>query len=213
MRTIIIERWAILRLGLRAVLGHSDHAVLNTASTAEDGLNAVAGARDLQMVILGTTDDRDMVDLTVQVVASAPGTRVLVLADGLDRPRIDGLLGVGAMGILGRLAEGDEVLEAIDRIARGERVLSNEVINTLVGAIEAPGASLEGVSVPTVLTTREREILSWLSTGSSNRDIARRLYIGEATVKSHLASAYSKLGVTNRQIGRASCRERVCQYV
>src|SRR3546814_6198697 len=84
------------------------------------------------------------------------------------------------MGILGRLAEGNEVLEAIDRIARGERVLSNEVINTLVGAIEGPGApSLDSVSVPTVLTPREREILSWLSTGGTNRDIARQLFRSE----------------------------------
>src|SRR3546814_20047732 len=90
-------------------------------------MNAVEGAGDLQLVILGTTDDRDIVDLTVQVVSAVPGVRVLALADGLDRARIDGLLGVGAMGILGRLAEGNEVLEAIDRIARGERVLSNEV--------------------------------------------------------------------------------------
>src|SRR3546814_2933682 len=161
MRTVIIGRWAILRLGLRAVLGHSDHVVVNTTSTAEDGMNAVEGARDLQLVILGTTDDRDIVDLTVQVVSAVPGVRVLALADGLDRARIDGLLGVGAMGILGRLAEGNEVLEAIDRIARGERVLSNEVINTLVRALEGPGApSLDSVSVPPVLTPREREILS-----------------------------------------------------
>src|SRR3546814_18373587 len=95
MRTVIIGRWAILRLGLRAVLGHSDHVVVNTTSTAEDGMNAVEGDRHLQLVILGTTDDLDIVDLPVQVVSDVPGVRVLALADGLDRDRLDGLIGRG----------------------------------------------------------------------------------------------------------------------
>ena len=200
MRAIIIERWAILRYGLRAVLGQAGHPILSAAASARDGLDAVQSARDLHLVVAGATDDQDIVDLVVAIGEEAPGVKVLVLADQPDRACIDALLGAGAMGILGRLAEGGEVLDAIERVQRGERVLSNDVINTLVGAID-PGRTgelpVDGRAV-SVLTVREREILSWLATGASNRDIATRLFIGEATVKSHLASCYAKLGVANR---------------
>ncbi len=200
MRAIIIERWAILRHGLRAVLGQAGYPVLSAAASGKEGLDAVAAARDLNLVIAGTTDDVDLVDLTVALAEQAPSAKVLVLADQPDRACIDALLGARVAGILGRLAEGSEVLDAMERVQRGERVLSNEVINTLVGAIE-PGQAAPlppGVSAALSLTLREREILSWLVTGATNRDIAARLFIGEATVKSHLASAYVKLGVANR---------------
>lgn len=200
MRAIIIERWAILRHGLRAVLGQAGYPVLRAASSAKEGLEAVGSARDLKLVIVGTTDDQDLVDLVTTLGAAAPNAKALVLADQPDLGSVDALLGAGVVGILGRLVEGSEVLDAIERVQRGERVLSNEVINTLVGAIGLGRAAPapRGVGASTVLTIREQEVLSRLVTGATNRDIAAQLVIGEATVKTHLASAYAKLGVANR---------------
>jgi DNA-binding NarL/FixJ family response regulator len=173
--------------------------VLSAAATAGEGLAAVSSARDLELVVVGSTDDEDLVALVHDLRALAPQAKVLVLADQPDRASIDSLLAAGAVGMLGRLAEGSEVLDAIVRVGRGERVLSNEVINILLGVIEGGTAALPAdVVAPTALTLREREILAWLVTGATNRDIASRLFIGEATVKSHLASAYTKLGVANR---------------
>lgn len=206
MRAIIIERWAILRHGLRAVLGQSGHPVLSSAASAAEGLTAVQRERKVELVVVGMVDDRDPVDLLAVLAEHAPGVPVLVLADDLDRSRIDALLVAGAAGILGRLAEGTEVVDAIERLGRGERVLSNDVISCLVRAIE-PGRSSSEPIVATQLTAREREILTFLATGATNRDIATKLFIGEATVKSHLASAYSKLGVANRHQAVARCVE------
>lgn len=205
MRAIIIERWAILRYGLRAVLGQAGHPVLSAASSAAEGLDAVAGARGLELVIAGSTDDDDLGHLVATLVQQAPHARVIALADQPELISIEALLGAGASGILARLAEGSEVLDAIERVQRGERVLSSEVIDTLVGALDSrPAVTLTqaAVSRPVVtasaLTAREREILSLLVTGATNRAIAAKLFIGEATVKTHLASAYAKLGVANR---------------
>lgn len=201
MRAIIIERWAILRYGLRAVLSQAGYPVLSAVPTAQEGLESVASARGLDLLIVGTTDDHDLVALVAELGVAAPAAKVLVLADQPDRATIDALLQAGAVGILGRLAEGSEVLDAIERLGRGERVLSNEVINTLLGAIDRDGTAVlpDDIAVSTALTVREREILAWLVTGATNRDIAGRLFIGEATVKTHLASAYAKLGVANRR--------------
>lgn len=200
MRAIIIERWTILRLGVRAVLAQGGHPVLSAVATASDGIEAVRGARGLDAVIVGQTDDSETVRL-VRRVRAASETRILVLADRPDLDQIDSLLSAGATGILGRLAEGIEVLDALERMRRGERVLSNEVIGTLLGGLE--GGRNDVVELETsgsgVLTDREAEVLSFLVTGASNRDIAQRLFIGEATVKTHLASTYTKLGVANRR--------------
>jgi len=136
MRAIVIERWTILRYGLRAVLGQAGHPVLSTASTAEQGLEAVRSAHALDLVIVGRTDD--------QVLAEVIAT----LLSGVEAGRTD---------------------------------------------LFAPFADRAGL-----LTARETDTLSLLSTGASNREIARRLFVGESTVKSHLVSIYAKLGVANR---------------
>lgn len=199
MRAIIIERWTVLRYGLRAVIGQAGHPVLSAATTATEGLAAARGAHDLQVVVAGMTDDLDLVELVTELRAATPGARVLALADQPDLEQIEALLGAGAAGILGRLAEGIEVLDALERIERGERVLSNEVISILLGGIDGRGETSEpDASDRGPLTARETEILACLVTGATNREIARRLYIGESTVKTHLASTYAKLGVANR---------------
>ena len=200
MRAIIIERWAILRHGVRAVLNQAGHPVLSAAITAAEGLDAVRAGQRVELVIAGQTDDQDLVALVTQLRGAAPEAKVLVLADRPDLEEIDAILAAGAAGILGRLAEGIELLDAIDRIGREERVLSNEVIGTLLGGIDpSRGAALAPeATTGTPLTARETEILSCLVTGASNREIARALFIGESTVKTHLASTYAKLGVTSR---------------
>jgi len=200
LRAIIIERWAILRHGVRAVLNQAGHPVLSAAATAADGLAAVRTARGPELVIAGKTADQDAARLVADLRAAAPAAKVLVLADQPDLEEIEAVLAAGAAGILGRLAEGVELLAAIDRIGRDERVLSNEVIETLLGGIDlarAASPSADAVS-GNQLTAREVEIIGCLVTGASNRDIARTLYIGESTVKTHLASTYAKLGVTSR---------------
>jgi len=200
MRAIIIERWTILRLGVRAVLAQGGHPVLNAVATAAEGIEATRAARQLDLVVVGQTDDSDAVRL-VRHVRSISDVRVLALADRPDLGQIDALLSAGVSGILGRLAEGIEVLDALERMQQGERVLSNEVIGTLLGGLESGRSDVVELetSGSGLLTGREAEILSYLVTGASNREIAQQLFIGEATVKTHLASTYVKLGVANRR--------------
>lgn len=171
-----------------------------------EGLAALGRERNVELVVVGIVDDRPQAALVAEIRALLPGVQVLALGEELDRARIDALLVSGASGIVNRLADDIEVLNAIDRLGRGERVLSNDVIECLVRGIEQgeqPVISLE----PTPLTGREREILALLSTGATNRDIAGKLFISEATVKTHLASAYAKLGVSSRHQAVARCVE------
>lgn len=200
MRAIIIEQWAILRGGLRAVVGDAGHPVACAAASAQEGLEAVRHAHDLGLVVIGAVGDADRAALVAEVVAAVPKACVVVLADHPDRAEIDALLQAGAAGILGRLTESGQLVAGLAQVGGGNRVLSEEVIGTLVRAIEpTQRAPLALRSVTgTDLTAREAEVLGWLATGATNRAIAAQLFIGEATVKTHLSSAYAKLGVSDR---------------
>ncbi|MDQ2650261.1 MAG: response regulator transcription factor [Actinomycetota bacterium] len=203
MRIVIVEQWSILRSGLRTVLTQSGHAVLGMATTAEEALVVVDRERDPELAVIGSIGV-PVGELLHDLAEAAPSLRTLVFLERADRPTVDLLLRAGVAGVLDQQTEGPQLLDAVDRIHRGERVFAPSVIDVLVGAgglARDPAVRQHAVAVATEgvpLTARELEILGCLRTGATNRDIAGRLFIGEATVKSHLASAYAKLGVANR---------------
>lgn len=105
----------------------------------------------------------------------------------------------GAIGYLLKDAAPHELIEAIRAAAAGETALSPAVAARLLGRMQSPDTSL---------TSRELEIVGHLADGDSNRDIARRLTISEATVKSHLVHIFGKLGVDSRTRAVAEARRR-----
>ena len=106
----------------------------------------------------------------------------------------------GATGYLLEDATQQELLRAVGAAARGESVLSPSVASRLLGQVRAP------VAEP--LTQRELEVLQLVARGTTNREAARRLFIGEASVKAHLRHLYTKLGVNDRAAAVAAAYER-----
>lgn len=203
MRAIIIERWAILRHGVRAVLGQGGHPVIRTASSAAEGHAAIAARPDVELIVLGGTADGPVVPTTAALAAATPDARIVVLLDTPRREEVAALFEAGASALLGRLAEEGNLLDAVTRVERGERVLSSEVIEALLPGAEIPRGMVMAVDGVTsreapVLSRREQEVLHWLQQGATNREIADQLFIGQATVKTHLSSIYTKLGASSR---------------
>jgi DNA-binding NarL/FixJ family response regulator len=118
--------------------------------------------------------------------------RVLVLTtydtDSYVLPAIE----AGATGYLLKDAPRDELLRAVRAAFAGQSVLSPSVATRLMSRVRSPDAAAE------VLSQRELEVLSLVAAGSTNREAAARLFISEATVKTHLLHIYAKLGVTDR---------------
>lgn len=195
MRVLIAERWVILRRGLQAVLEAEGHDVVAAVGVADELLLALGEQGPTDVVVLGMLAGSTQADAVRSVLDRAPRTAVLVLGDDLDREAVDDLLVSGALGIVDRLAEDRAVLDGLARVARGERVLSSRIVTAMIRQI---GSTAPERAPDHLLTAREREILACLAAGGTNREIAADLLISEATVKSHLASAYSKLGVGNR---------------
>jgi DNA-binding NarL/FixJ family response regulator len=198
MQTVIIERWAILRYGLGVVVRQARRdTTVTDADTATEGIDAVRRV-DPQLVIVGQVPDMEPTDVVTRIVAQSAGTKVVVLLDVADSATVRATLAAGADAVLSRAADADELTDVLVRVDRGERVLSSELVIVLADVTTDAEPRIDPDLTGAGLTRREGEILSHLSRGSSNRDIAGALFIGEATVKTHLAKIYDKLGVSSR---------------
>lgn len=199
-RIMVVERWAILRRGLVGLL-HASHTVVGQLDDARDLAQAVDAAPELDLVVVGDALDVELPAVVADVRRRRPGTQVMVLCDHVDRAGLQALLRAGAGAVLSKKVDDDRLLDDIERLLCGDRVIDQQFLPLLFGTDELG----EVPSDRSLLTTREREVLTHLARGASNRQIAEALLVGESTVKSHLARIYEKLDVDGRYraVGRA----------
>jgi DNA-binding NarL/FixJ family response regulator len=190
IRVLIADDHPVVRNGLSGMLaGNGFHVV----GEATDGSEALALDREYGPdVILMDLRMPGMDGLTAirELVRSGSAAKVLVLTtydtDSYVLPAIE----AGATGYLLKDAPRDELFAAIRSAARGEVALSPAVASRLVRHMRAPKSE--------TLSDRELEVLRLVGAGNTNRDIAKQLFVSEATVKSHLLSIYTKLNVNDR---------------
>ncbi|WP_258563675.1 LuxR C-terminal-related transcriptional regulator, partial [Streptomyces phytophilus] len=168
--------------------------------TGEEALAAAAKLKpDIVLMDLQLGPGMDGVTATRRIVAELPGTRVLVLTTYDTDADITRAVGAGATGYLLKAERPEELFSAIHAAAEGRTALSPPVADRVMAQLRTPRPAL---------TDRERDILAQLARGSSNREIARALFISEATVKTHLGRIYDKLGVDSRAAAVAVANEQ-----
>ncbi|MDM4762454.1 response regulator transcription factor [Galbitalea sp. SE-J8] len=195
IRVLVADDHPIVRGGIVALLDSADDIeVVGTAATGDE-LVERALALDPDLVL---TDLRmpglDGDAATARILAERPGIRVVVLTTYETDDAILSAIEAGASGYLLKAAPEAEVLAGIRAVARGEVALAPSLAAALVRRVAAPPPAAPAVS----LSPRELEILRLVAGGASNPSIARQLFIGEATVKTHLLHAFEKLGVNDR---------------
>ncbi len=190
---MVVDDWELLRLGLRAALGQLGVWVIAEAALARDGLRA-ARTTTAGLVVLGETTDLPPRLAAARAKAQHEVPRVLALAALPDPEELAALLAAGVDGLLLRSTGVAELADALELLRGGERAVAPALLPLLVGVIGlaagGPGESL--------LTGKEREVLGRLAEGGSNRAIAEALSVSPATVKTHLAHIYEKLGAAGR---------------
>jgi DNA-binding NarL/FixJ family response regulator len=189
---VVVDQWALVRLGITAVLGTVGMDVVAEEASARDGL---LRARTLEpsLLVLGATSDLSMAEAVGQARQLPVRPRVLLLVSALAPADLSELMALGPEGVLVRSAGADELRDAVERLRAGERV----VAPALVGAVMDGLQTGEADAGP--LTTKELEVLAKLAEGRSNQQIAEVLFVTPATVKTHLSHIYAKLGVANRR--------------
>ena len=134
-------------------------------------------------------------DAIGRITAARPGARIIVLTTYDTDADILRAVEAGAAGYLLKDAPRTDLVQAIRAAARGETVLAPRVAGRLVSRVRGPGG---GAPPDPGLSAREKEVLALVARGLTNLQIGRELYVSEATVKTHLARACAKLGVTGR---------------
>ncbi|MFD4945610.1 response regulator [Streptomyces sp. NPDC058409] len=199
VRILLCDDHAVVRAGLLALLGSEpDIEVVGEAGSGEEAVALAAKLTpDVVLMDLQLGEGIDGVEATRRIAAT--GVHVLVLTTYDTDADITRAIEAGATGYLLKAERPEELFAAIRSAALGRTTLSPPVASRVMARMRKPGPTL---------TDRELDILAQLSQGLGNRDIARALFISEATVKTHLGRIYDKLGVDTRAGAVAVAKEQ-----
>jgi DNA-binding NarL/FixJ family response regulator len=198
---VVADDQSAVREGLVLLLGTVPGiAVIGEAEDGEAAVEVVA-AKNPQVVLMDLNMPRcDGVEATRRIRASRPQTQVVVLTTYSDDDSIIGALQAGALGYLTKDATRAEIGRAVLAAAAGQAVLDPAVQQRLLSAaVRAPAEPAgPGAAGDDELTPRETEVLGLIAAGKSNREIARALFVSEATVKTHVNRIFAKTGSRDR---------------
>ncbi|MBD0712375.1 MULTISPECIES: response regulator [unclassified Streptomyces] len=200
VRILLCDDHAVVRAGLLALLGSTpDIEVVGEAGSGEEAVAMAAKLTpDVVLMDLQLGAGIDGVEATRRIAPT--GVHVLVLTTYDTDADITRAIEAGATGYLLKAERPEELFAAIHAAAQGRTALSPPVASRVMDR-------MRGAAGPT-LTDRERDILGQLGRGLGNREIARALFISEATVKTHLGRIYAKLGVDTRAGAVSVAKER-----
>ena len=201
LRVLLVDDQAMVRVGFRMILESEDG--IEVAGEAEDGAAAVAAARrlrpdvvlmDIQMPIM------DGLEATRRILQETPDhqTRILILTTFERDEYVFEALRSGASGFLLKNASPEQLIEAVKVVSQGVGLLAPSVTRRLIEEFAKRPAVAPRKPELNQLTEREAEVLRMLARGKSNAEIADALFVGEATVKTHVSNILTKLDLRDR---------------
>ncbi|WP_194899841.1 response regulator [Catenulispora pinisilvae] len=222
IRVLIADDQAAVREGLALLL--ETMSEVSVVGQAGDGLEAAALAAELapDVVLMDLNMPRaDGIEATATILAANPAIRIVVLTTYEDDKSIVGALRAGALGYLTKAATRADIERAVKAAAAGQAILDPAVQRQLLAAATGNGAggvgggangsgngtsaasstattSATGPEPADDLSPREADVLRLIAAGHSNREIAKKLFVGEATVKSHINRIFTKTGCRDR---------------
>ena len=199
MKVVVADDQTAVREGLITLLGTMPGVVVvGAAADGAEALSLVAATGPDVVLMDLRMPGVDGVEATTRIRAEHPDTRVVVLTTYADDDSIVGALRAGAIGYLTKDAGRDHILRALEAAAAGQAVLDPAVQARLVEVASPPSPAGGGGPLPDGLTDREGEVLGLIAGGLSNGEIAARLYVSEATVKTHVNRIFTKTGSRDR---------------
>jgi DNA-binding NarL/FixJ family response regulator len=198
IRVLVADDQRVVREGLVLLLELL--AGIEVVGAAADGEQAVALATELRpdAVLMDLRMPRvDGVAATRRLRERDPGIRVIALTTYDDEQSVVQALRAGARGYLTKDAGAEQIRQALEAVVRGEAAIDPAVQHHLVDAL-ATGAPATAGELPDGLTPREAEVLSLIADGLTNAEIADRVVVSEATVKSHINHLFPKIGARDR---------------
>ena len=202
IRVLVVDDQALVRAGLGVILGAQ--VDIEVVGEAADGFEAVEAAGRLRpdVVLMDIRMPRlDGLEATRRILAggSTGASRVMILTTFDTDEHVFESLRAGASGFLLKDAPREQLVEAVRTVAAGEALLAPSVTRRLIEEFSRrPVPDERSAASLASLTAREREVLDAMARGLSNAEMAEALFVGEATVKSHVAHVLMKLGLRDR---------------
>ncbi|MDC7715043.1 response regulator transcription factor [Vogesella sp. LYT5W] len=198
IRILLVDDHTLFRSGLKALLQRQPD--FDIVGEAADGLEGVKLAEQLKPDVVLLDLDMPVMhgrDALSQILVTQPQLAVLMLTVSEDGEDLAECMKSGARGYLLKNINADFLLTSIRRAVDGDSVLSPEMTAKLVARLRAPVAAPRNLELDS-LTPRERETLSYLASGASNKEIARALDLAESTIKVHVQNILRKLSLSSR---------------
>lgn len=197
IRVLLVDDQELVRAGFRIILQSEPGVVV--VGEAASGEDAVELARQLHPDVICMDVQMPGVDgiEATRMLAADPdvSSGILILTTFNRDDYLFDALKAGASGFLLKSASPEQLVEAVQVIARGDALLSPELTRTVIQQFARPAVS---TASPDGLTDRETDVLRLIARGYANAEIAAELFVGEATVKTHVSNLFAKLGVRDR---------------
>ena len=200
IRILIVDDHPVFREGLRQCLAaRKELHVVAAVGNGDEMWKSIRSQGRPHIVLMDIEmPGENGIELTKALHEKYPDVRVLMLTAFSDSERVVSALKAGAVGYLLKNVSPDEIRTTVERAASGEPMLSGEIAGRVLREFEREREEERYREQLAALTAREEEILKLLATGESNREIGKRLFISEQTVKNHVANIFRKLQVNDR---------------
>ena len=198
VRILIADDHAVVRAGLRALLERNEHfRVIAEASTGEEAVAKALEWRPDVAVLDIRMPGVSGIEACRQIIEQVKGCRVIMLTSYAEDELLFAAIRAGASGyVLKRIGDND-LVQAVERVSRGESMLDPAMTNTVFAEMRKASEAQQNAAF-SVLTPQELAVLALVAHGMTNRQIAVKLYLGEGTVRNYVSSILGKINVSNR---------------
>jgi len=197
-RIILVDDHEVVRLGLKSLLERHPHFdVVGEASSAREAIEQTEMLKPDVVVMDIRLPGTSGIEACEQIVEKYPNTKVIMLTSYAEDEMLFSAIRAGASGYVLKQIGSDDLVKALEAVARGEALLDPAVTQRVFQQVRR-AVKDEEASAFQHLSQQEKHVLQLVSEGRTNREIAKQLYLGEGTVRNYVSSILSKLSVNNR---------------
>jgi two-component system, NarL family, response regulator DevR len=214
VRILIADDHSVVRAGLRALLEHHGHfRVVAEATTGEEAVRLAKEQRPDVAVLDIRMPGISGIEACRQIVENVPGCRVIMLTSYAEDELLMSAIQAGASGYVLKRIGDNELVQAVERVSRGEGMLDPAMTATVFTEVRKANQAQHAAAF-SELTPQEMAVLAHVAQGMTNRQIAVKLYLGEGTVRNYVSSILSKINASNRAEAAAyAVKHKISEFV